>query len=198
MADTRVSTLPAGPEAVGCCEPPWEEPRVVEARPSFEQLVADHRQRVTRLCYRLLGWREDVEDVVQEVFLAGFRALPEFRGQSSVSTWLTRVAVNKCRSHVRKRVALLRLFTGPRASRKPGSGRPADRDLIDDERFQRVRHAVRKLPPKYREVVVLRYLEEMSAAEIADVLGLTRNAVEVRLNRARRQLKEDLAGMLEG
>ncbi len=197
MADTRVSTLPAGPEAVGCREPPREEPWVVEARPSFEQLVADHRQRVTRLCYRLLGWRADVEDVVQDVFLAVLRALPEFRGQSSVSTWLTRIAVNKCRSYLRKRVALLRLVTGPRAGRKPGIGQPADRGLLDDERFERVRHAVRKLAPKYREVVVLRYLEEMSPAEIGDVLGLKRNAVEVRLSRARGQLKEDLAGMLE-
>jgi RNA polymerase sigma-70 factor (ECF subfamily) len=198
MADTRVRTLPAGPAAVGCCEPLRAEPRLVAAPPSFERLVADHGQRVTRLCYRLLGWREDVEDVVQEVFLAAFRALPEFRGESSGSTWLTRIAVNKCRSHMRKRVALLRLFTGVRTSRRPGIGQPADRGLLDDERFERVRHAVRKLPPKYREVIVLHYLEEMSAGEIADVLGRTRNAVEVRLNRARGQLKEDLAGMLEG
>jgi RNA polymerase sigma factor (sigma-70 family) len=198
MADRRVSTLPADPRAVGCREPPWEEPRLAEAPPSFEQLIADHQQRLTRLCYRLLGWREDVEDAVQEVFLAAFRTLPEFRGQSSASTWLTRIAVNKCRSHVRKRVALLRLFTGVRAGRRVTSGRSADRELIDGERFERVRRAVRKLPPKYREVVVLRYLEQMSAAETADVLGLTRNAVEVRLNRARGQLKEDLVGMLEG
>jgi RNA polymerase sigma-70 factor (ECF subfamily) len=188
MADRRVSTLPADPRAVGCREPPWEEPRLAEAPPSFEQLIADHQQRLTRLCYRLLGWREDVEDAVQEVFLAAFRTLPEFRGQSSASTWLTRIAVNKCRSHVRKRVA----------GRRVTSGRSADRELIDGERFERVRRAVRKLPPKYREVVVLRYLEQMSAAETADVLGLTRNAVEVRLNRARGQLKEDLVGMLEG
>jgi RNA polymerase sigma-70 factor (ECF subfamily) len=197
MADTRVNTLPAGPEAAGRGERRAER-RLVAAPPTFEQLVADHQQRVSRLCYRLLGWREDVEDVVQEVFLAAFRALPEFRGESSGSTWLMRIAVNKCRSHVRKRIALLRLLTGARTTRKPGSGRPADRNLVDDERFQCVRRAVCKLPSKYREVIVLRYLEEMAVGEIADVLELTRNAVEVRLSRARRQLKEDLAGMLEG
>lgn len=197
MAETLVSTLAATAEPAGRSGPPREEPRLAQPPPSFEQLVADHQQRVARLCYRLLGWRQDVDDVAQEVFLAAFRAMAEYRGESSMSTWLTRIAVNACRSHVRKRVRLLRLLGGARHSREPHPGRSADHKLMDRERFARVRAAIRKLPPKYREVVVLRYLEEMAVPEVSDVLGLSRNAVEVRLNRARKRLGDDLAGIQE-
>ena len=198
MADTRVSTLAAAAKPADRQDRPREELRLAETAPSFEQLVARHQQRVARLCYRLLGWREDVEDAVQEVFLAALGALPDFRGQSSVSTWLTRITVNTCRGYLRKRVLRLRLFARPRRSFEPRSDRPAERQLMDCERFDRVRRAVRKLPPKYREVIVLRYLEEMAVPAIADVLELSRNAVEVRLNRARKRLKEDLTELLEG
>ncbi|MFQ5807930.1 MAG: RNA polymerase sigma factor [Phycisphaerae bacterium] len=198
MANALARTSAATPGPAGCPGRLREIPRLAETPPSFDELVAGHRQRVARLCFRLLGWREDVEDVVQEVFLAAFGALPKFRGHSSVSTWLTRITVNACRSHVRRRLRLRRLFLGTRESTKPRIGQPAERELMDHERCERVRRAVRKLPPKYREVVVLRYLEELAVPEIGQVLGLSRNAVEVRLSRARRQLKTDLAGLLEG
>lgn len=162
--------------------------------PAFDELVAEQQERVARLCYRLLGWRADVDDVVQDVFLAALRALPKFRGESSVSTWITRIAVNTCRSHGRKR--RLRIFASLRESNEPPAGQSAEHELLDRERFQRVRAAVRRLPAKYREAVVLRYLEELSVSEVAQALGLGKNAVEVRLNRARKWLKEDLVEML--
>jgi RNA polymerase sigma-70 factor (ECF subfamily) len=163
--------------------------------PSFEELVAGQQARVGRLCYRLLGWQADVEDVVQDVFLAALRALPKFRGESSVSTWITRIAVNTCRSHGRKR--RLRILGGSRPEPLRRLGQSAEHELMDRERFEQVRTAVRRLPPKYREAVVLHYLEELAVSEVAAVLGLGKNAVEVRLNRARKWLKEDLAEMLE-
>ncbi len=70
---------------------------------ALEDLVAEHQQRVAGLACRLLGRRDDVADVVQEVFLAAFRNLRRFRGESSVATWLTTITVNKCRSHIRRR-----------------------------------------------------------------------------------------------
>jgi len=190
--------LTACPKPAERFAPPREEPRLAQMPPSFEQLVAEHQNRVARLCYRLLGWREEVEDVVQEVFLTALGALAGFRGQSSVSTWLTTITVNTCRSHLRKRGVSLRLLSAIRGSTEPRTAGPADRELMTRERFERVRRVVRKLPWKHREVVVLRYLEEMAVPEIADALGLSRNAVEVRLNRARKRLREDLAGILEG
>jgi len=197
MAETRVRRLAASAEPVDRTAPLAKEPRLARTPPSFEELVADHQQRVARLCYRLLGWRADVEDVVQEVFLAVFRALPEYRGQGSLSTWITRIAINACRSHVRKRLRFLRLLTSAREREETRPRRSADHTLMERGRFDQVRTAVRELPPHYREVVVLRYLEEMTVPEIGELLGLSPNAVEVRLSRARQRLRERLAGTLD-
>jgi RNA polymerase sigma-70 factor (ECF subfamily) len=197
MPDARVSTMTAVAKPADRENRSRNGPRSAEAVPSLEELVAGHQQRVTRLCYRLLGWREDVEDVVQDVFLAALRGLPKFRGQSRVSTWLTTIAVNTCRSCMRRRLLRFRWSTPVQRERTDRPGPPAERQLMDRERFARVRHAVRRLPPKYREVVVLRYLEEMSIAEVAEVLSVAPNAAEVRLTRARKRLREDLTGLLE-
>ena len=188
----------AEPEVTDRAGGPREAPPATPGLPSFDDLVVEHRERVARLCYRVLGWREDVEDVVQEVFLAAFKALPQFRGESGVSTWLMRITVNACRSHMRKRLPRLRLFAKSHEHIEPRLDRSPPGDLMDRERFERVRAAIRRLPIKYGEVVVLRYLEELKVSEVGNVLGLGKNAVEVRLNRARKWLEEDLAGILEG
>ncbi|MHB1036502.1 MAG: RNA polymerase sigma factor [Pirellulales bacterium] len=164
---------------------------------AFDRIVALHQVRVARLAYRLLGWPDEVDDVVQEVFLAAFKGLRKFRGQSKLSTWLTTIAINKCRSHGRKRLLRLNFLTRLLAA---GENKPAalpERPLMDREKLGRVRQAVQTLPARYREVVVLRYLEEMSIGEISEVLALSRNAVEVRLTRGRNRLKGLLAGLVE-
>lgn len=189
----RISAAEPG-QAGRTCES-REAPRPTVRPPGFDELVAEQRERVGRLCYRLLGWHADVEDVVQDVFLAALKALPKFRGESTVSTWLTRIAVNACRSHGRKR--RLRIFATSQQRSETRLNRSPECKLMDRERFERVRAAIRGLPVKYREVVVLRYLEELAVSEITQVLGLGRNAVEVRLNRARQWMKEDLAGIME-
>ena len=171
--------------------------RLANEPPDFDNLVREHGQRITRLCYRLLGWRTEVEDVVQEAFVAALRGLPNFRGESSPATWLTRIAVNACRAHLRKRWLRLRfLAEGEEPPDVPGTDE-ARESLMSAERFEQVRAAVRRLPAKYREVVVLRYLEEMSIEQTAESLDLKRGAVEVRLNRARKYLHGELAEMLE-
>ena len=195
MAETLEKPLDAPVEA-GRDRLPRAEPRAAHT-PSFEQLVAEQQDPVRRLCFRLIGWHADIEDIVQDVFLSVFRALPQYRGESVVSTWVMRIAINACRSHMRKRTSWLRLLKGAQDDR-PQRGEAADQRIVDDERFQRVRGAVQRLPAKYREVVVLKYLEELPVSEIASVLGLSQNAVGVRLNRARKRLKEGLGGVLEG
>ena len=162
----------------------------------FDRIVADHRERIARLAYRLLGWRDEVEDVVQEVFLAAFRNREAFRAESSLTTWLTTIAINKCRSHLRKRLLRLLFFERSR-HRLAGSVDGAEGAALERESFEQVRRALQKLPTRHREVVVLRYLEETPIAEIAEVLGISRNAVEVRLNRARARLRADLAVLVE-
>jgi len=167
-----------------------------EAAAEFERIVAEHQERVGGLAYRLLGWRDEVEDVVQEVFLAVFQNLERFRGESRVSTWLTTITVNKCRSRLRKRFFGARFLARLREQVRSTANEAADSPDSKQENFKRVHQALRRLPARYREVVVLHHLEGMPITEIADVLGKSRNTVEVRLHRARARLRESLAELL--
>jgi len=164
---------------------------------AFEQLVADHYVSIRRLVFRLLGWRDGVEDVVQEVFLAAFASWRRLRRETSAEFWLKRIAVNKCRSRLRREALRARWLRwverGP-----PDEPKTTDEDcLAGKERAERVRRAINALPSTYREVTLLFYLEEMTVDQIAQLTGVRRNAVEVRLYRARRQLAEQLADLAD-
>jgi RNA polymerase sigma-70 factor (ECF subfamily) len=165
-------------------------PAPPEPVPAFEKLVELYQGRITRLVQRLLGWSADVDDLVQEVFVAAWRGLPKFRGQSTIETWLMRIAINQCRRH-RRRTLLRHAF-----HRRLKSERPSIPDSIDplraDERSRGVRQAVHALPPRYREVIVLRYLEGLEVDQLMRVLRLSRTAADVRLHRARELLRGSL------
>jgi RNA polymerase sigma factor (sigma-70 family) len=183
--------------APGPIRPEWHDDGDLAARfqagetAAFDQIVAAHQQRIARLVHRLLGEPGEVEDVVQEVFLCVLQNLGRFRGESKLSTWLTAIALNKCRSHHRRR--LLR----PRSLLRLAKALVAPRDQIQPseaaEIHQELRRAVQQLPARYHEPIVLRYFEEMSPSEIGQVLGISANNVEVRLTRACRRLKEVLS-----
>lgn len=164
---------------------------------AFDELVAVHFHDVNRLVNRLLGWSDGADDIVQEVFLSVLKNIGKFRGDSSISTWLTRITVNKCRSHRRRLRVRLRLLAGAAERVRRTHQEKTDTALTDGERFSRVRRAVQALPVRYREVVVLRYLEETPTDEVAEVLGVSRSAVDVRLHRAREKLKDMLADLIE-
>ena len=171
---------------------------------SFERLVALHEPRVRRLAHRLLGWRggpaggdhADVDDVVQEVFLVLLKKLDTFRGDSSLATWLTTVTINKCRTHQRRRWLRLKWLDRYRPPRFSEEARAADHEPLRDDTNERVRAAVQQLSRADREVIVLFYLEELASADIAAVLCVSSNVVDVRLHRARKRLKEKLADLV--
>jgi RNA polymerase sigma-70 factor (ECF subfamily) len=151
----------------------------------------------------LLGWRAaDVDDVVQDVFLAALEHLHAFRGDASIETWLTTVALNRCRTHRRRQLFRLRWLSrfknraacgfADAAAPDPAAGSP-DVRALREEIAATVRSAVQALSAKDREVIVLFYLEELPAARIAELLSISRGAVDVRLHRARQGLKEKLA-----
>ncbi len=91
----------------------------------------------------------------------------------------------------------LKLFLKTAGQIPLASTHPADKTMTDSETFNRVRHAVKALPPKYRETVVLKYLQELPTDKIAQILGISKNALQVRLTRARQRLKKDLAELIE-
>jgi RNA polymerase sigma-70 factor (ECF subfamily) len=171
------------------------------------EVIERYQPRVGRLVRRLLAWPDDVVDVVQDVFVSALAARGKFRGEARLETWLVRIAINTCRAHNRRRWVRAKLFAAwsgrqqaENASSNVQSGEPPtgtavppDRTAIDEEHARLVRQAVANLPQTYREVVVLYYLEEMTAAEVAESLGIRTNTVEVRLSRARKQLGSALA-----
>ena len=165
---------------------------------AFDEIVTLHRERVTGLAFRLLGWRDgEVEDVVQEVFLSVLNHLGRFRGESKVGTWLTVITINKCRTHRTRWFARWRMLRR-RLKEAPSEPAPAaDEGVRRDETSARVREAVQKLRPRDREVIVLHYLEQNDLAEMAGLLGVSQNAVEVRLHRARQRLKGLLKDVVE-
>lgn len=168
-------------------------------RGAFAVVVEQFGPRVTALAARLLGWREGADDVAQEVFLAAWHNQRRFRGESSLWTWLAAMTVNRSRSVQRRR----RLFdkfaaAAGRAPAKAGLEPGPEQRLYRDETAACVREAVARLPVKYREVLVLRYLEELAVDEIAALLSERRNTIEVRITRARKLLEPQLAEVFRG
>jgi RNA polymerase sigma factor (sigma-70 family) len=162
---------------------------------AFDRIVEQHSAAVAALANRLLGWPGDVDDLVQDVFVSAFVGLKTFRGQCRLRTWLYTITINKCRS----RRLWRRRHSRPVAVDPEALGHLAggDKAAIDGETFGRVRRAVQALPGKYREVVVLRYLQGLEMSEISGLLGVKVNALQVRLNRAKKQLKEQLNELIE-
>ena len=162
---------------------------------AFDEIVAAYQGRVAGLAYRLLGWPGDVEDVTQDVFLAAYLGLKKFRCKSSLKTWLFTITINKCRSYRYKRMLRAKLLR--QSADKEGSVSVTDSRLMDKERFGRICRALTAMAAKYREPMVLKYLEELSTEKICEILGITRNRLNVRLSRARGLLREKLADLLE-
>jgi RNA polymerase sigma-70 factor (ECF subfamily) len=173
----------------------------------LEMLYRDYGPRVLRLARRLLGNADDAEDVVQEVFLQAQRKLSTFRGESALSTWLYRMAVNVALAYRRKRGIRDRgrlreedlenfLARRPPHSAADESTNP-QRQALEHERQRLVDEAVACLPEPQRDAVVLADLEQLPLSDVADLLSLSVPAIKSRLHRARAQLRELLAGQLD-
>jgi RNA polymerase sigma-70 factor (ECF subfamily) len=158
---------------------------------AFRELVHRHRRAVAGVVIAMLGAGDDADDVAQETFVRLSRSLHRFRGESSVRTYLIRIAMNRAIDVLRRERFMarwLRLDADPDASRPELTTVPADDIDADDERAL-VRRAVLALEPKYRAVVVLRYLENQSTRETAHTLNVPEGTVMSRLKRALAKLE---------
>lgn len=173
---------------------------------AFEQLVRANGGRLLAVARRLLGNEEDARDAVQETFLNAHRSLPRFQGGSLLSTWLHRIAVNvslmKLRTRKRKPEEpldhLLPAFrdNGHFAERFDTGDETAEQRLARLEEQQAVRAAIDQLPDHYRTILLLRDIEGIGTNEVAEQLGVTPNAVKLRLHRARQALRTLVAPRL--
>lgn len=172
-------------------------------RRCFEPLVRRHERRVFRVTLAVLGNIEDAEDAMQEAFIKAFRHLDQFRAESRFTTWLTRIAVNEALQKRQARKDLVPLDESREAAEKrlprrfePWTANPEQ--LYGQQEVRRlVEGAIDALPPIYRETLVLRDVEGMSAEEAAEALGIGVAALKSRLLRARLLLRETLGAALE-
>jgi RNA polymerase sigma-70 factor (ECF subfamily) len=165
---------------------------------AFERLVRTFGGRMLAVARRYVSNEEDAKDVVQTAYLSAVRALNQFEGACQLSTWLHRIVVNtalmKLRSRRRKPEesieALLPAFQtdGHHVEQFSDWSMPADQLLERKETRGTVRACIQQLPENYREVLVLRDIEELSTQEAAEALSMTPTAVKVRLHRARQAL----------
>jgi RNA polymerase sigma-70 factor (ECF subfamily) len=173
---------------------------------AFEQLVRAHGGRLLAVSRRLLGSEEDARDAVQEAFMNAFRSIDRFEGGSLLSTWLHRIVVNVSLMKLRRRKRkpeesldhLLPAFRtdGHFIDRFDSGDEPADQRLAREEEQAAVRAAIDDLPGHYRTILLLRDIEGVSTQDVAEQLGITPNAVKLRLHRARQALRTLVAPRL--
>lgn len=172
-------------------------------RRAFESLVRRHERRVFRVTLAVLGNVEDAEEAMQDTFVKAFRHLDQFRKESRFSTWLTRIAINEAIQKRNTRKNLVPLADADTATPEftPRRYEPWETNperLFGKQEIHRfVEGAIQSLPGIYREAFVLRDVEELSAEEAADVLGITVPALKSRLLRARLLVRETLAVKFE-
>jgi RNA polymerase sigma-70 factor (ECF subfamily) len=159
---------------------------------AFDVLVERHRRQVYQLCYRFVGNHEDASDLSQDVFLRAYRGLRNFRGQSSLKTWLYRIGVNVCLSRVGARAPASEPLEDRQHVDTRGES-PSER-MIRAERAKRVRAAIGQLPRKQRAALILRVYHEMSHQDIADTLGSSIGAVKANVFHGLRNLRKLLDG----
>ena len=168
---------------------------------AFREIVETYGDRVYNLTYRMLGNREEAEDVSQEVFITVFKSIDSFRGDSKFSTWLYRIAVNHCKNRIKylarrhdrdqseyDEEALREQAAGAATAPNP-SPRP-DKQLEGVELEQIMQRCIAQLEEEHRLVIVLRDVEDLSYEEICAITNLPTGTVKSRLHRARLALKK--------
>jgi RNA polymerase sigma-70 factor (ECF subfamily) len=166
---------------------------------AYSELVAGHQRMVVQLAVNLLGDRDEALDLSQEVFLKVFRTIHRFRGQSSLRTWIYRIAVNQARNrhrfwrrrHRADQVSLDAHVAAHGEFLSGGLSRP-DRVLAQKELASRLQIALDHLPFDQRTAIVLREVDGLSYDEIAFSLGVAVGTVKSRLTRARQALRLEL------
>ena len=165
-----------------------ETEETLDGRWDFETIHREYRERIRRYLRHLAGEAE-ADDLTQEVFAKVSKALAGFRGDSSLSTWIYRIATNVAHDHARKSGGWDEADLDAVGELPDPSRETADRDYIRREMRSCVRELVEQLPDNYRTVLLLSDFVELPNAAIAEILGLSLETVKIRLHRARTKLR---------
>ena len=159
------------------------------SRDAFDVIVERHRRTVYQVCYRFVNNHADASDLAQDAFVRAWKGLKNFKGQSALSTWLYRIAINVCLNRVSaKTPAMETLDSTDHVPDLRIEG--AQHAMIREERAAAVRKAIANLPEKQRATLILRTYHEMSHQEIAHVLGSSVGAVKANFFHALGNLKK--------
>ena len=170
---------------------------------AFRELVETYRDRVFNMTFRMLGNREEAEDVSQEVFITVFKSIDSFRGDAKFSTWLYRVTANHCKNRIKylarrhdrsksefderiDRQAAAGVTTAPTEIRRP------DQQVEGAETAVMIQKLIAELDEDHRVLIVLRDIEELSYEEICQITELPEGTVKSRLHRARQALRKKI------
>jgi RNA polymerase sigma-70 factor (ECF subfamily) len=163
----------------------------------FDELVRRYQDKVYRLCFKILRHEDDAAEALQDAFLSAYRGLAKFKAESTFSTWLYRIATNASLMKYRKRrdghISLEQSQSNNEDSETmqlPDWSQQPPKDLLNAETREVMAEGIQRLPEELRTVFVLRDVQDMSNAEVAEVLGLSIAAVKSRLHRARRSLRD--------
>lgn len=172
---------------------------------SFELLISSYDKRAYNIAYRIMGNEEDAKDMAQEAMLRVFRALKDFKGQSSFSTWLYRIVTNVCLDELRRRkndkyVSLdstIQTDSGELHAELCSDKETPESVYEQVEQREIIKRAIRELNEEYRSVIVLRDVQGFSYEEISKMLDCSLGTVKSRINRARTMLRERLKSSME-
>jgi len=166
----------------------------------FEELVDRYKDKVYNMTRHMTGNPQEAQDLAQEIFLLIYKNIGSFRGESSLSTWIHRVSLNRCLDWQRKQRILSPLFSnkeeedsGDLMDRLPNRQPTPEEQFVRKEQIREIHKAIRSLPEKYQKVIILYHFQQMSYQEIADILDLPVRTVETQLYRGKQKIREVLS-----
>lgn len=164
----------------------------MEHQETINRLMTEHGTQVLHLAYSYVRNRQTAEDLTQEIFIKCYEKLDTFKGDSSLQTWLYRIASNHCKDYLRSWHHRKIHVSGYISSLMTGSQASPEKQFMDRAENQELADAMFQLPLKYREVIFLFYYQECQLKEISEICNLNINTVKSRLTKAKRLLKDYL------
>jgi len=163
---------------------------------AFQQIVECHERQVRATVIGLLGDQPEADDVAQEVFIRFFRALNQFKGESKLSTYLTRIAINLSLNEIKRRKTRQMRFQSLDQETHVFELEDTTANPVWSDEKENIEKAIQKLSPDFRTIVVLRLVEGHSVKETAEILKLPQGTVASRLARAQKKLRTLLGQFL--
>lgn len=163
---------------------------------AFGRLIDRHAATIVNLAYRMVGNRAEAEDLAQESFIAAFQALSTFRADSKFSTWLYRIAVNRCKDWLRSKRSgrgCQEVDVNEDLDLQVREERTPETLLSQQQVADELERAIQRLSPLYREAFILKHVEGLSYEEMEQILGVNKDTLKMRVYKGRVQLCRELA-----